>query len=57
MSSQTPSTSYEILPAVMLAALIAVTGLEMALVVAAPHKAVAHPVRAVAQLDDGHAGF
>jgi hypothetical protein len=42
MSSE-PSSQSEIVPAIMLAMLVAVTGLEAAYLVAAPHKAIAHP--------------
>ncbi len=45
MSVQSHSSSEsEILPAVMLAMLLAVTGLEVGLLVA-PHKVIAHPVK------------
>ncbi len=51
MSVESSASQSEIIPAVMLAALIAVTGLEAAMIMATPHKAVAHTVQ-IAQLSE-----
>ncbi len=52
MSTEISSSQSDILPAVMLALLLAVTGFETAFLVLEPHKAAAHPVK-VAALFDG----
>ena len=60
MSAQSPSQSSnsELVSAIMLATLLAVTGLETALIVAAPHKATAHPLGflAAGHFSTHHAG-
>lgn len=46
-SSASPSSSAsqsEIVPAFMLAALVAITGMEAMMLMTTPHKAMAHPV-------------
>ena len=53
MSVQPAQTSSDVLPAVMLAMLVAMTGLEAGLVLATPHKADAHVFRLAANMPAG----
>ncbi len=43
-SSQSSASQSEIIPAFMLAALVVITGVEAAMVIAAPHRVSAHTV-------------
>ncbi len=54
MSTEMSSPQSEVLPAVMLAMLLAITGLETAFLLATPHKVSAHPVKIMAMLDGHH---
>ena len=54
MSNQISSSQSDVLPAVMLAMLLAITGLETAFLLVAPHRVNAHPVRTLAMMDARH---
>ncbi len=54
MSNQISSSQSDVLPAVMLAMLLAVTGFETAFLLVTPHKVSAHPVRTLAMMDARH---
>ncbi len=54
MSAQISSSQNEVLPAVMLVMLLAITGLETAFLLVAPHRVVAHPVKTLAMMDARH---
>ena len=43
-ASPSPASQSEIVPALMLAALVAITGVEAVMVMGAPHKVMAHPL-------------
>ena len=50
VESQPTASQSEIVPAFMLAALIAITGVEAMMLMATPHKAMAHPATAPVQV-------
>jgi len=54
MSVEISSPQSEVLPAVMLAMLLAITGLETAFLLITPHKVMAHPVKISALMDGRH---